>query len=447
MKDKQTFYREMLFIAFPAMLQNLIVSSLNTLDTMMISTLGSSAIAGVGLANQVFFLFICICFGINTGSSVLIAQYWGKRDIKNVQRVNAIASTLSLILGVVFTLAAALFPTQIIRLMIEDPTVIRDGANYLRMVSFSYVLTGLGASFGTSLRSTGNPRTPLAASLLSFVTNAFFNYVLIFGALGFPKLGIAGVALGTVIARFAELMLIVYVLKTYSGPLNAPIRDAMSFDKPFLSKYYQVMLPVVVNETFWSIGQVLYSVAYALAGRDATAAVQIAVAVQNIAFVAVRGLGSSCTIMIGNQIGQENYDNVHAYAKEFVRLSFISGLVLGAFMSLTPQVSLLMFGDLTPKVYEYTVMLLRVMGPIFVAKSMNSIIVVGVLRGGGDTKFSMVMEMFAVWAIGVPLAFLGAAVLKLPIYYIVGLAGMEEIFKGIVGIFRIRSNKWINQLT
>lgn len=447
MKDKQTFYREMLFIAFPVMIQNLIVSSLNTLDTMMISTLGSSAIAGVGLANQVFFLFICICFGINTGSSVLISQYWGRRDIENVRRVNAIAAILSLGLGILFTLLAAVFPRQIIGLMIDDPEVIRDGAIYLRMVSFSYVLTGLGASFGTSLRSTGNPRTPLAASLLSFVTNAFFNYVLIFGVLGFPRLGIMGAALGTVIARFAELALIIYVLKTYSGPLNAPIREAIDFDRPFLSKYYHVMLPVVVNETFWSIGQVLYSVAYAMAGTDATAAVQVAVAIQNIAFVAVRGLGSSCTIMIGNQIGQENYDNVHSYAREFVRLALISGIFIGATMALTPQISLMMFGDLTPKVYSNTVMLLRVMGPIFVVKSLNSIIVVGVLRGGGDTKFSMFMEMIAVWAIGVPLAFLGAAVLELPIYFIVGMAGMEEVFKAIIGAIRVYSNKWIHQLT
>ena len=173
--EEKSFNQQVLSIAIPVALQNLIVSMLNTLDTMMISSLGDAAIAGVGLANQLFFVFTFICFGINTGSSVIISQYWGKRDRRNVQRVNSLALILSIVLASVFTLVGFAFPRQLISLMIQDPTVVEAGATYLGVAIFSYIVTAISFSLASTLRSTGNPRTPLVASIISFFANALFN--------------------------------------------------------------------------------------------------------------------------------------------------------------------------------------------------------------------------------------------------------------------------------
>lgn len=443
---KDDFYKVMLQIAIPVSLQSLITSALNTLDTMMISSLGDATIAGVGLANQVFFFFIMICFGISTGSSVMISQYWGRRDARNARRVNGLSTLISFVLGVVFTLIAIFLPTQILTMMTSDPEVIAEGALYLKAAAFSYITAGLSFALGNSLRSTGDARTPLIATMVGFVLNAFFNYVFIFGALGFPELGVVGAAIGTIIARAVELLIIFYSIKSYDGPLNASVKESLDFDKAFIQRFITVVWPVIFNETFWALGQVLYSVAYAIVGREATAAVQVTVAIQNIAFVIVRGLGSSCTIMIGNGIGRGDIEDVYEYAHRFVRIALITGVVIGSIMGLTPEISLKLFGSLSGEVHYLAVILLQVMGVVFVLKSINSVIIVGILRGGGDTRFSMLLEMCCVWLVGVPLAFIGAAFLNLPIYWVVALVSVEEVVKIIFGTRRLRSRKWVHQI-
>ncbi|WP_018659943.1 MATE family efflux transporter [Allofustis seminis] len=443
---KNDFYKVMLQIAIPVSLQSLVTSALNTLDTMMISSLGDATIAGVGLANQVFFFFIMVCFGISTGSSVMISQYWGRRDARNARRVNGLATLISFVLGLIFTLAAILFPEQILQLMTSDAGVVAEGARYLKVIALTYILGGLTFSLGNSLRSTGDPRTPLFASIVGFVLNAFFNYVFIFGALGFPRLGVVGAAVGTLIARTAEFLVIIYVIKTYDGPLNASIKESLDFDKAFLVRFKTIVWPVIFNETFWALGQVLYSVAYAIVGREATAAVQVTVAIQNIAFVVVRGLGSSCTIMIGNSIGRGDIEQVYDYAHRFIKISLITGLVIGVTMGVTPEISLKLFGTLSESVHQLSVNLLRVMGAAFIMRAMNSILIVGILRGGGDTRYSMILEMGCVWLVGVPLAFIGAIFLHLPIYWLVGLVSAEELVKLIFSFRRIRTRKWVHEI-
>lgn len=443
--DKK-FYSEMLQIAIPIALQNLIASSLNTMDTIMVTSLGSAAIAGVGLANQLFFLFIMLSFGINTGSSVIMAQYWGRKDTHGVRHIFGLSLTLCVILGTIFTGIALLFPEFILSIMIKDPEVIKNGTIYLRVVAFSYVLTGISFAMGTALRTTGNPRTPLFASFCSFFAQLFFNYVFIFGKLGFPRLGVAGSAVGTIAARLVEFAVMFLVIKHYIGPLNTSFKNIFGFKIDFIKSYFRITLPVIFNEGFWSLGQVLYSIAYAMVGTDSTAAVQVCMAIQQIAFVIVRGLGSSCTIILGRSIGQGLLDIVHVYAKRYLKLALMVGIIIGLFISLTPSITLSMFTNLTPEVHLLATHLLKVMGFIFILKTVNSIIIIGILRGGGDTKFSMYLETFCVWGVGVPLALLAAAILKLPIYWVICFSGMEEVFKITIGLWRIHSRKWVHVL-
>lgn len=445
-RDKK-FLREMFSIAIPIALQNLITSSLNMVDTLMISDLGKSSIAAVGLANQLFFFYTFIIFGINSGSSIFISQFWGKKDIKNIKRILGLAVGLSAVAGLIFTVIAFFFPQLVMRFFIRDANVVNLGVDYLRIVSLSYMITGIGLAYSIAARSIGQARMPMVVSAISFVINTLFNYLLIFGKFGFPKLGVKGAAYGTLIARIVEIILIIYFVYKNIEPLTATIKEMTNWTRDFVNRYIRITWPVILNEAFWSLGQVMYSVAYASIGEEATAAVQIASTIQNVFFVIIRGLANACTVMVGNQIGSGDDEEAYKYAIQFLKISTVSGLILGMVLALTPDLTLKLFRNLEPSLYEVSRKMIVIMGIFYFIKTFNATLVVGVLRGGGDTKFSMFLEMTSVWLIGVPLAFFGAMVLRLPVYQVLLIVTGEEIFKAIIAYPRVRSRKWIKNIT
>lgn len=446
LKDK-VFFKAMLAIALPIALQNLIISSLNMVDTLMISSLGQTSIAAVGLANQFFFFYILITFGINSGSSIFIAQYWGKKDIPSIRKVLGLAISISTIVGVIFTVAALFFPQIIMRILIDDPDVVRIGSDYLRVVSLSYIPTAISFAFSVALRTTGRPNVPMKISAISFVTNAFFNYILIFGKFGVPAMGVKGAAWGTVIARFVEIGVILYSVYYKKGVLAAGIKELMSWNKNFVSRYFKTTYPVIIAEAVWSLGQVMYSIAYAKLGEEATAAVQVANTIQNVFFVLARGLANACTVMIGNKIGSGDEDGSYEYAKNFMVLATVLGLVLGLIQAATPRFTLMLFSGLDQSLYEASRKLLIIMGFTFVIRVFTATGIVGVLRGGGDTTFSMVLDIGSVWIIGVPLAFISVLLFDIPIYWVYAIVSIEEFSKILVITPRILSKKWIRNVT
>lgn len=443
------FYKIMLSIALPITLQNLISSSVNMLDTLMITSLGNESLAAVGLANQVFFFYSVTIFGVATGSSIFIAQFWGKKDVKNIGRVMGISLAIAIFLGVIFTLAALFIPESIMRIFSDDKEVIRLGVDYLRVVSLSYIITGISFIYAVASRSIGQAKMPMVASIASFVTNLVFNYLLIFGKFGFPQLGVKGAAYGTLIARSAEIALILYSIylnKRNCNPLAHNIKSMTDWSGDFIKKYFKTAYPVILNEAFWSLGTVLYSLAYAKIGTEAAAAIQILNTVQNIFMVMMRGLANACTVMVGNKIGADEENEAIEYANSFMILSVVLGLLMGIALFFTTDAILLFFRNITPSLRESSKKLLIVLAVFFFIKSFNGTLIVGVLRGGGDTKFSMVLEMGAVWLVGVPLAFLGALVFSLPVYYVFVLVNMEEVIKAAIGIPRIVSKKWVTNV-
>ncbi|SHF09034.1 putative efflux protein, MATE family [Tissierella praeacuta DSM 18095] len=445
-KNKE-FLRDMLAIAIPIALQNLITSSLNMVDTLMISQLGKSSIAAVGLANQLFFFYSLIIFGINSGSSIFISQFWGKKDIENIKRILGLAVSLSTLAGLVFTIVAFFSPEMIMKFFIDDEIVIRLGSDYLRIVSLSYIITGIGFAFSIASRSIGEPKMPMVVSAISFITNTIFNYLLIFGHFGFPELGVKGAAYGTLIARIVEISFIFYFIYKNIKPLAASLRELTDWKKEFINRYLKTTYPVIINEAFWALGQVMYSAAYAKMGAEATAAVQVSGTIQNIFFVMVRGLGNACTVMVGNKIGARDEEQAYDYAIQFLIMSTIAGLILGAILSLTPDITLKLFKNLEPDVYNLSRKLLFFSGLFYFIRTFNSTLIVGVLRGGGDTTFSMYLEMGSVWLVGVPLAFVGVLIFRLPVYIVFILVSVEEIVKAVIGLPRVKSKKWIRNVT
>ncbi len=445
-KDR-VFYKSMFAIAIPIALQNLITSALNMVDTLMISSLGQSSIAAVGLANQVFFFYILLTFGINSGSSIFIAQYWGKEDIPKIRKILGLALSIGTLLGVFFTIIAFFFPEFIMGLLIQEAEVIEIGSEYLRIISLSYIVTSISFAYSVALRTTGNPNIPMKISAIAFVTNTVFNYILIFGKLGLPAMGVVGAAWGTVIARFVEIGITFYAVYASKGPLAANVKELFGWSKEFYVKYIKTTYAVVLAEGAWSLGQVMYSVAYAKLGEEATAAVQLTNTIQNIFFVLIRGLANACTVMVGNKIGGGQEEEAYEYAKKFVIISTILGLILGIIMAITPKFTLMFFKGLEPGLYDVSYKLLVVMGLTFVIRVFNSTAIVGVLRGGGDTTFGMIIDIGSVWIVGVPLAFIGAMVFEMPVYYLLLLITLEELVKVVVAIPRMLSKKWIKNIT
>lgn len=444
-KDKG-FYGEMISIALPITLQNLIASSVNMLDTLMITSLGQESLAAVGLANQVFFFYAVTIFGVATGSSVFISQFWGKKDIKNIRKIIGLSLTISGIIGVIFTLGGLLIPDRIMMIFSKDIEVIELGSEYLRIVAFSYIITGFSSTYAIASRSIGQAKMPMVVSLVSFVSNGVLNYLFIFGKLGFPALGIKGAAYGTLIARLIEIVLILYSIYSDDGPLAGNLKEMTQWNKDFAKRYFNTAYPVIISEALWSLGTVFYSIAYAKIGTEATAAVQILNTVQNVFMVMTRGLANACTVMVGSRIGAGEEDLAIDYANRFLRLSVVLGLGLGGILYFGSDVILKVFRNLTPELYATSKKSLTVLSLFFFIKVFNATMMVGVFRGGGDTKFSMLLEMGAVWFVGVPLAFLGATVFKLPLHQVLVLVYMDEAVTAIVGLPRIVSKKWVKNV-
>jgi putative MATE family efflux protein len=440
------FFKTMSKIAVPIIVQNLILSSLNLIDVAMIGGLGDTAIASVGLANQYFFLLNLLLFGISSGSAIFTAQYWGNRDTKSIRKVLGIGLICGIIASSLFTIGGLLFPEQILGLFSPDAAVVDLGSKYLRVVAFSYIVTAITFSYSLVLRSTGNVKVPMIVSMVALSTNTVLNYILINGKLGAPAMGVEGAALATVIARVIEMVFLLYMVYRQKMVVAASVKEMLAFDRKYLAEFFKVIIPVILNESIWALGVTIYSVVYARMGTSAVASTNIAGTIERITWVIFMGLGNACAIMIGNKIGQGDSKIVVDYAKRFLSIGGILAIIMGFFVALTAPLALRLI-NASPEVTEYARLNLIVFSCILWARVLNFTIIIGILRSGGDTFFSLFIDVGGVWFVGIPMALLGAFVFKLPIYWVYAMVALEEIFKLVFGIPRVLSKKWINNLT
>lgn len=439
------FYRTLIQLAVPIALQNLIMNSLNLIDTVMVGQLGEANIAAVALGNQIFFLISLFLFGVCSGSSVFIAQFWGKKDIPNIRKILGLALICGVLVSALATVIILLIPTPILSLFSKDPEVIRLGSVYLRIVCFSYVPTAISFCYASTLRSTGQAKLPVIASAIALGTNTVLNYILIFGKLGFTAMGAQGAAVATLISRLLELVIIfgsVYLLKMTPA---ASIKELTNLNKDFTIRFFRITLPVIINEVLWSLGVTMYTVTYGRMGTDILAAVNISSAVERIAFVMFNGLSNACAVMVGNKIGEGQEETAFLYARRLALLGPSLGLILGLLVSLSSGLLLSIY-NVSEEVYQNARTILSIFGLTMPFKIFNSINIVGILRSGGDAKYSLLLESTGVWFIAVPLAFIGGLVFHLPLYLVYIMVNLEEIYKFSLGVKRFLSGKWINNV-
>jgi putative MATE family efflux protein len=445
MFSDRAFYKALFRLAAPITMQQFLTSLLNILDVMMVGQLGEVAIAGVGLANQIFFILTILIFGSSTGGAIFMGQYWGKNDVHSLRRALGLTLLISTGCSVVLALLAILTPTWVMRIFTEDVQVIETGSEYLRVAGFSYVFTAISTSFYAALRSTQNVKLPLFVNVLALGLNTSLNYLLIFGKFGFPEMGVQGAAIATVISRVLETSILLFIVYRQKSPAAASFHDLLSQNKNFSNLYLKTVTPVVFNELIWSVGISAYSVIYARMNTDSLAAVNIANSIDRLSFVAFIGVGNACMVMIGNKIGAGDETNSFLYARRSLVISVLLGGVIGILILAiaNPIISLYKVEEITAR-NAFLVLLVDMV--MLWARGANMILFVGILRAGGDTRFGFFTELCTMWLIGVPMSAIAAFVFQLPIYWVVAFSMLDEISKCAISFFRYRSKKWIHYL-
>lgn len=442
--NKKEVRRDLILLAFPIMLQNLVQSFLNMVDTLMIGKLGSVEIAAVGLANNLYFLFILLMFGINSGASIFTAQFHGKDDHKNMRRSIGLSMILGLMFASVFMMIGLFGSELFMSSFIEDANVVGIGASYLRITSFSYAFTAISFSLSFAYRSIGKAKIPLVFSSIGLVTNTVFNYLWIFGAFGMPAWGVDGAAYATVLARIVEFALIFTYIKN-DELIHVKWADLKAIDKDFVKTVLKTATPVIGNEFIWSLGIVMYSAAVAKLGKDAVASMQIGQAVINFYSVVFFGIGNACAIVLGKEIGAKRFDEAYKAAIEIMKVSVVAALFV-SILTISTSSFAVGFFNVSKEVADNALWILYISAAFTLFRIFTINLVVGILRSGGDTWFSFIMEMGSIWLYGVPIAFLGALVFhwSLPVLYIA--ICLEEVIKACIGIPRFLSRKWLNNL-
>lgn len=442
----KAFYRTLVTIAIPIAVQNLISSSLNMIDTIMIGQLGETEIAAVGLANEIFFLLNLFLFGVCSGSAIFFAQFWGKRDISNIKRVLGLSLVCGVTISLIFTFVAALIPEKVLKIFTEDQKVIELGSQYARIVCISYIMTAITYSYAFALRNTGQPKVPMFISGCAVLINSILNYALIFGHFNAPELGVRGAAIATVIARGAEMILIVAIVYLNKYPIGAKMSEIFDIDRAFTKKFFKTTLPVICNEMLWALGVSAYTMVYARMGTGVIAAVNIASTVERLAMVLFIGMGHACAFMVGKEIGAHNDEKAYYNGKKIATLGPVMGIATGAILiGFSEQI--ISIYRVSPFVHDAAKSVLIACAIIMPIRAFNYINIVGVLRGGGDTRFSLILDACGVWLFGVPTAIITGIILKMPISYVYFLTiAAEQVFKFVFGTRRFAAKHWLNNL-
>ena len=444
-RDRE-YFQQLRRLAIPIVIQQIILSSLNMVGVIMIGQKGETAVAAVGLANQVFFLLTLVLFGIGNGSAMFTAQLWGKRDIPNLRKVLSLGLLLGLLVSVVFLLLAELLPAQIMGIYSRDPQVIALGSEYLRIFGWAFIFFAITNTYSLILRSIGDVRLPMFVSAAALSVNLLLSYSLIFGKFGLPAMGVPGAAVAVLVSRLLECGTLLTLTYRRRSPVAATLHELLTFDFAFIINVLKPVLPVALNEFLWSMGITAYNVVYARIATGALAAINMVAAIDNLTFAFISGIANATAIMVGHQIGSNEEEAAFTYAGRSLGLGAATGMALGG-ISLLGAGSVLALYKVSPSVLENAHRILIIFALFLWLRAMNTIMVLGVLRSGGDTRFCLFLDGVIIWIIGVPAAFAGAFIFHLPVYWVYLLVMSEEVSKWIISLPRFFSRRWIHDLT
>ena len=444
MMDK-TFYKAALAIALPVSMQGLISVGVNMMDTVMLGRLGETALSASSLANQFIGVFQILCTGIGMGSSIMTARFWGAKDAEATKKVVTIMYRFAFLLALVFGVVTAVTPGGIMRLYTEDEAVIREGTRYLLWTLPAYFLLAFSLATTNALRTIGQVRIPLYSSILCFFTNIFFNWMFIFGKLGMPRMGVAGAALGTTLSRIIEFAIICgYFLFAEKG-LAYRLRDLGISCGDYLPSYLRLCIPVLVSDSMLALGNNLISMIMGRIGTEFVSANAITSVPVHLATVFVLGVANASGVITGNPLGAGDRERAQRGGMAFFLLGTAIGAIGAVFVVIVGRYSLAIYniGDTTVDIANQ-LMLAVAVTTIF--QSANSILMKGVLRAGGDTRFLMITDALFFWALALPLGYFAGLVWDISPFLIYICLRSDQIVKAVVCVFRLASGKWVKRL-
>ena len=444
MKNKE-FYKKTAKLAVPIMMQNMITIGVNMADNIMVGSLGENALSAVALANQFVNIYQFSCMGLGQGASVLTSRFWGMKNHRALKQTITLTTRICLVLGFLFTVMTLFFPGAVMNIYIHDTGVISEGIRYLRVLSFSCLLMGMSLTYSNFYRSIENARWPLISSIFAFFINIGCNYIFIFGKLGAPQLGVAGAALGTLIARIFEFIFICGYLIFLDKRIRFRIKDLFMDCRNMVKEYVQISLPVVISDTLYGFGNSVVSMVMGRIGSQFVSANSITIVTQQLSSVFVQGAAQSSSVVVGHTLGEGKQERAQEEGKLFMKMGVWMGAAACAIIIAIsgPVISCY---NITPETAAIAKQLMYSMGIIMLFRATNSIMTKGVLRGGGDTRFLMAADVLFLWIASIPLGYLTGVVLRLPAFWVYCFLKIDEIIKCFWCVWRFRSGKWIKKI-
>lgn len=439
---EKSFYKLILSIAVPVVLQNMITIGVNIMDTLMLGNYGEVQLSASSLANEFINIYHIMCMGMSMGAAVLTAQYYGAGNNPSLKKIVTIVLRMGLVIAAAFTVVTLLFPEELMRLYTPDEAVIEKGVLYFRISAVTYVLLGVSLILTNILRTVHQVRFPLVLSIVTFCVNVFFNWVFIYGRLGAPEMQIEGAALGTVIARLVECGSLVTYFFVFDKRIGYRIKDLFMKCGDHVRVYITYAIPVMVSDTLLALGNSAVSIIMGHIGASFVAANSIISQTVRLSTVFNQGLSSASSVITGNTLGKGERDKAYHQGVTFLCLSILIGLAAAVIILLISPLLVESF-NITQETKDIAYQLMASVSVMMVFQTVQSVLTKGVLRGGGDTRFLMLADILFLWLASIPLGYLCGLVWHLSPFWIYAALKIDWVIKSVWCIFRLRSKKWI----
>lgn len=441
------FRSQMYKLLIPLVIQNLLNAAVSSSDVVMLNYVSQSSISAVSLAANYAQVLGSVFYGLGTGATLLCAQYYGKKDFRAIQAVQGIALRFSMAISAVFALAAFTVPQVLMRLFTNDAELISIGAGYLRIMGITYLCWGIIEVYMSVLRSIGRVTICLALNIMTFFLNIALNALFIFGLLGAPKLGAVGVAIATAASRVVELVGS-FVVSAFSKDVKLKLSEVLRRNKVLTGDFVRLALPALGNDVSWGVAFSMYSVILGHLGNDAVAANSIVVVIRNLTTTFCFAVAGAGGILLGNVMGTGDLDKAKKYASEVMKMTVFSGAVGGVVLiAAIPLVLRFASASLSDTAMGYLRVMLWINSYYIMGAAVNTSLIAGVFRAGGDTRFGLICDSIDMWCYAVPLGFLAAFVLKLPVLWVYFLLCTDEFIKWPWVLRHYRSGAWAKNIT
>ncbi|WP_294429458.1 MATE family efflux transporter [uncultured Treponema sp.] len=444
-QESKQFYRSLAKIVTPIALQNLISAAVSSADVVMLGYVGQNAIAAVNLASYIQFILFLFFIGFSSGVVMLAAQYWGKKDTYSIETIFSIAVKLAGFVGLVFSLLSFFIPHHLMKIFTDDKTLIAIGSDYLKIAGIGFFILAFSQIYQAVLKSIEHVKTVTAITTTALLINIFLNAVFIFGLFGAPKMGVKGVALATSISRFLEFAICVFVCRRIKEISFSP-KLLFRRNSVLFKDFVHFSMPAIGNEAIWGAGWSMYAVIMGHLGADLVAANSVVSVIRNLTSVLAFGMAYGGAILLGKQMGANQMALVSRNASRLVKSTIFVGL-LEAVVLLACKPLLFKIADLNEQASAYLTPLLYINSISLVGAVINTVLICGVFRAGGDAKFGLILDTFAMWAVSVPLGFICAFVLHLPPLTVYLIMYLDEWEKMIFNIIHYKNKKWIKNIT